>query len=63
MKDLVEELSCLGLKAFPRPSHEGEKELRAFEFDVDLVCGSPESWCLCGPVFYSYSLNDFTYEC
>ena len=65
MKDQVEELSRLGLKAFALGlgDDEGEKQLRAFEFDVDLVYGRPESWCLCGAVFYSCSLNYFTYEC
>ena len=45
MKDQVEELSCLGLKAFALGlgDDKGEKELRAFEFDVDLVYGNTES--------------------
>ena len=54
MKDQVEELSRLGLKAFALGlgDDKGEKELRAFEFDVDLVYGNTESWCICGPVFF-----------
>ena len=44
MKDQVEELSRLGLKAFALGlgDGKGEKELRAFEFDVDLVYGNTE---------------------
>ena len=59
MKDQVRELSRLGLKAFALglDDNEGEKELHALEFDIDLVYGSPESWCSRVPVFYSCSLN------
>ena len=60
MKDQVEELSHLALKAFVLGLDEGEKELRSFEFDVDILYSSPESWCVCGPVFYNCSLNSFT---
>ena len=47
MKDQVEELSHLGVKAFAvgLGDEDGEKEMRAGGFDVDLVYGSPETWC------------------
>ena len=47
MKDQVEELSRLGLKTFALGlgDDEREKELRAREFNIDVMYGSPESWC------------------
>ena len=47
MKDQVEELKYLGLRAFAigLGDEEGEKELVAGGFDVDLLYGSPETLC------------------
>ncbi|XP_078353782.1 ATP-dependent DNA helicase RecQ-like [Oculina patagonica] len=47
MKDQVEELKHLGLKAFAVGIGEddGEKKLLSGGFDVDLLYGSPETWC------------------
>jgi len=48
MKDQVEELTCLGLRAFAigLRDEKGEKELVAGGFDVDLLYGSPETLSL-----------------
>ena len=47
MKDQVEEMTRLGLKAFAigLGDKETERELHASAFDVDIIYGSPESWC------------------
>lgn len=56
MKDQVEEMRQLGLKAYAigLGDEETEKELRA-SADVEIIYGSPESWC--SPV-WSRELQD-----
>ena len=47
MQDQVQELNRLGLRAFAigLSDEEAEKELRSSAFHVDVIYGSPESWC------------------
>ena len=47
MQDQVQELNRLGLRAFAigLSDEEAEKELRSGAFHVDVIYGSPESWC------------------
>ena len=47
MKEQVEEMKRLGLKVFAigLGEQEAEKERRATSCEVDIIYGSPESWC------------------
>ena len=47
MKEQVEEMKRLGLKVFAISlgEEEAEKELRVTSCEVEIIYGSPESWC------------------
>ena len=47
MKEQVEEIKRLRLKVFAigLGEEEAEKELRVTSCEVDIIYGSPESWC------------------